>query len=68
MGRRKIGQKRSQRRGVRMGIHDRFLHQLFHLDTRYLGWTTSERIDEVLREDRRRLETEMPRIRGEREI
>lgn len=63
------GQKRSQRRGERMGIYDRFLHQLFHLDTRYLGWTTPERIDEVLREDmKRRLETEAQGVRREREI
>lgn len=63
------GQKRSQRRGERMGIHDRFLHVLHHLDTAKIGWASAEIIDRVLQGDReKRAETETPRIRGEREI
>ena len=63
------GQRRSQRRGERMGIYDRFLHVLHHLDTARLGWPSPERIDEVLREDKKKeVEVEMPSVRGEREI
>jgi hypothetical protein len=64
------GQKRSQRRGERMGIYDRFLHMLHHLDIARSGhWPSPERIDEVLREDREKeAEAETPQVRGEREI
>ena len=64
------GRKRSQRKGERMGIHDRFLHMLHHLDIAKTGdWPSPERIDEVLREDREKeTEVEAPRVRGEREV
>lgn len=51
-----------------MGIYDRFLHALHHLDTRGI-WVSPEEIDEVLKEDReKRAEIEASSIRGEREI
>lgn len=64
------GQKRSQRRGVRMGIYDRFLHVLHHLDIAKSGcWPTPERIDEVLEGERKRKkEAEASSVRGEREL